>query len=112
MIFLFHLKKKPHEGTITTAFYARFKTALARLETLIQSEREAASSKRRKRGDEHRRLAPATPVDSSLDESSPSSPHEADQTDDADLGEQAAESAQSEQPSEAEPAQPSEAAQK
>ena len=108
--FLFHLKKKPHE--CTTAFSARFKTALARLETLIQSEREAASSKRRKRGDEHRPLAPATPVDSSLDESSPGSPHEADQTDDADLGEQAAESAQPEQSSEAELAQPSEAAPK
>ena len=93
--FLFRLKKKSHEGT--TAFSARFKTSLARLETLIQSEREAASSKRRKRGDEHQRLAPATPADSSLDESSPSAPHKADQTDDAGLGEQAAESAQPEQ---------------
>ena len=36
--FLFHLKKRPHEGT--TAFSARFKTALSRLETLIHSERK------------------------------------------------------------------------
>ena len=84
------------------------KTALARLETLIQSEREAANSKRRKRGDKHRRLARATPVDSSLGESSPSSRHEAD----ADLGEQTAESAQPEQPSGADPAQSAEAAPK
>ena len=52
--FLFHLKKRPAEGT--TAFSARFKTALSRLENLIQQEREAAHAKRRKRGDSKRRL--------------------------------------------------------
>lgn len=58
--FLFHLKKRPAEGT--TAFSARFKTALSRLENLIQQEREAAHAKRRKRGDSKRRLEPASPV--------------------------------------------------
>eukprot|EP00435_Cladocopium_sp_Y103_P058445 s521_g20.t1 len=65
--FLFHLKKRPAEGTI--AFSARFKTALSRLENLIQQEREAAHAKRRKRGDPRRRLAPASPVESSLEDS-------------------------------------------
>ena len=80
--FLFHLKKKPNEGT--TAFSARFKTALSRLENLIQQEREASRQKRRKRDDDHRRLTPASPVASSLEDSDAAeSSHEADQTDDA-----------------------------
>ena len=80
---LFHLKKRPHEGT--TAFSARFKTALSRLETLIHSEREASKTKRRKRGDDKRRLTPASPVESSVEDSydSPANGSEAaEQTDD------------------------------
>ena len=65
--FLFHLKKRPAEGT--TAFSDRFKTALSRLENLIQQEREAAHAKRRRRGDSKRRLEPASPVASSLEDS-------------------------------------------
>ena len=67
--FLFHLKKRPHEGT--TAFSARFKTALSRLETLIHSEWEASKTKRRKRGDDKRRLTPASPVADCCIEPSP-----------------------------------------
>ena len=55
--FLFHLKKRQHEGT--TAFTARFKTALSRLETLIHQEGEASKIKRRKKGDDKRHLTPA-----------------------------------------------------
>lgn len=44
--FLFHLKKRPHEGA--TAFSSRFRTQLARLEHLITQERAAAQVKRRK----------------------------------------------------------------
>ena len=66
---LFHLKKRPHEGT--TAFSARFKTALSRLETLIHSEWEASKTKRRKRGDDKRRLTPASPVADCCIEPSP-----------------------------------------
>ena len=81
--FLFHLKRKPNEGT--TAFSARFKTALARLENLIQQEREMSKSKKRKK--EHgTRLGPPSPDSSSLDESSSDvdKKEEADQTDEND----------------------------
>ena len=76
--FLFHLKRKPHEGA--TAFASRFKTALARLENLI------AQAKRRKKEDPKRRhLGPATPVESSLEDSSdagkPPDEDEVEQTD-------------------------------
>ena len=82
--FLFHLKRKPHEGA--TAFASRFKTALARLENLISAERDAARAKRRKKEDPKRRhLGPATPVESSLEDSSDvgkfPEDEEADQTD-------------------------------
>ena len=67
--FLFHLKKRPHEGA--TAFSSRFKTQLARLEHLITQERVAAQVKRRKIQPEGKRhLGPATPVASSLEDSS------------------------------------------
>ena len=98
--FLFHLKKRPHEGT--TAFSARFKTALSRLETLIHQEREASKAKKRKKTDDKRRLTPASPVESSLEDSydSPANPSEhAEQTDDTE--EEPA------QPPPSEPAEPS-----
>ena len=67
--FLFHLKRKPHEGA--TAFASRFKTALARLENLIAAEREASHAKRRRKDDQGRRfLGPVSPVASSLEDSS------------------------------------------
>ena len=67
--FLFHLKRKPHEGA--TACASRFKTALARLENLIAAEREASHAKRRRKDDQGRRfLGPASPVASSLEDSS------------------------------------------
>lgn len=82
--FLFHLKKRNHEGT--TAFAARFRTALSRLENLIEQERAAAKSKRRKTGEDRRRLGPASPAPSSLEDSNASEDpeehyHDADQTD-------------------------------
>ena len=86
--FLFHLKKRNGEGT--TGFAARFKTALSRLENLIQQEREAAKVKRRRKGDLDR-LRPASPVASSLEESDsaadpPPSEGAAGPTDDTDEG--------------------------
>ena len=79
--FLFHLKRKPHEGA--TAFASRFKTALARLENLISAEREASHAKRRRKDEPGRRhLGPASPVASSLEDSSaPEADEEAEQTD-------------------------------
>ena len=78
--FLFHLKRKPNEGT--TGFSARFKTALARLENLIQQEREMSKAKKRKK-DHESRPGPPSPDDSSLDDSSSDTEkkEEADQTD-------------------------------
>ena len=86
--FHFHLKKRNGEGTI--GFAARFKTALSRLENLIQQEREAAKVKRRRKGDTGR-LKPASPVESSLEESDsdadpPPSEGAAGPTDDTDEG--------------------------
>ena len=67
--FLLHLKRKPHEGA--TAFASRFKTSLARLENMIAAEREASHAKRRRKDDRGRRfLSPASPVASSLENSS------------------------------------------
>ena len=85
--FLFHLKKRPHEGA--TAFSSRFKTQLARLEHLITQERVAAQVKRRKIQPEGKRhLGPATPVASSLEDSSEEKgEEEADKTDGGDEAE-------------------------
>eukprot|EP00435_Cladocopium_sp_Y103_P025552 s3203_g6.t1 len=79
--FLFRLKRKPHEGA--TAFASRFKTALARLENLISAEREASHAKRRRKDEPGRRhLGPASPVESSLEDSSdPGVDETAEQTD-------------------------------
>ena len=46
--FLFDLKRRPHEGA--TSFASRFKTALARVQTLIAQERETLKVKRRRQG--------------------------------------------------------------
>ena len=95
--FLFHLKRKPHEGA--TAFASRFKTALARLENLIAAEREASHAKRRRKDDASRRfLGPASPVASSLEDSSdaPDKPDgPADETD-GEVSEKAAKTAPAE----------------
>lgn len=44
--FLFDLRKKPHEGA--TAFASRFKTALARVQTLIAADRIAQKTRSKK----------------------------------------------------------------
>ena len=79
--FLFHLKRKPNEGT--TAFSARFKTALARLEYLISQEREMSKKKRQKKDHGTALPGPSTPDASSLGDSSSETEkkEEADQTD-------------------------------
>ena len=60
--FLFALKRRQGEGA--TAFASRFRTQLARVETLISQEREMTKSKRRRTTD---RAADVPPVDERLD---------------------------------------------
>lgn len=98
--FLFHLKKRPHEGA--TAFSSRFRTQLARLEHLITQERAAAQVKRRKiQPDGKRHLGPATPVASSLEDSSDDKgdkdEEEADKTDGGDETEEPKQAPEAEQ---------------
>ena len=57
--FLFALKRRQGEGA--TAFTSRFRTQLARVETLISQEREMTRQKRRRLDDRHRQTMP--PVD-------------------------------------------------
>ena len=81
--FLFHLKRKPHEGA--TALAPRFKIALARLHNLIAAERDASKSKRLRKDPSRLHLGPATPVQGELEDSSDAADkapeHEAEQMD-------------------------------
>ena len=92
--FMFKLSRRPNEGA--TAFSSRFRTQLSRLETLIAQERDIAKEKRDGRKRKHDFPGPASPVPSSLAESSETehaADEPADETDDA-------EPAQPEQPAE------------
>eukprot|EP00438_Fugacium_kawagutii_P033822 Skav235831 [mRNA] locus=scaffold1931:222076:230114:- [translate_table: standard] len=66
--FLFDLRKRPNEGA--TQFASRFKTALARVQTLIAQDRAVDRSKKRRTSEQGGSVAgPETPMASSVDHS-------------------------------------------
>ena len=106
--FMFKLSRRPNEGA--TAFSSRFRTQLSRLETLIAQERDIAKEKRDGRKRKHDFPGPASPVPSSLAESSGSETGgagdgPADETDDAEPATQPEQAAEA-PASDAQPSQP------